>query len=108
MKFEFSPHVAVPVKDYDRAVEFYKKLMGLDVAYSDDNETELKCGDISLHVENNAGGRIFFEFKVKDIEKAKDQLVEAGCQVVEIAIPDGPKSYMITDPYGLSFHLLED
>ncbi|MBU0982281.1 MAG: VOC family protein [candidate division Zixibacteria bacterium] len=107
MKFEFSPHIAVPVREYERAVEFYKGLMGLDVAYSDGNETEFRCGETSLHVENNAGGRIFFEFKVDDLEAAKQQLVEAGCKAVAAAAPDGPKSYQITDPYGLSFHLWE-
>ena len=107
MKFKFSPHIAFHVRDYDRAVEFYENVLGLKQVYHDENETEFECGPIHLYAENNEAGMTLFEFEVNDLDEAVATLVENRCAAVETSTPEGDRSFMITDPFGLKFHLFE-
>jgi catechol 2,3-dioxygenase-like lactoylglutathione lyase family enzyme len=107
MKFKLSPHIAFHVKDYSNAVKFYEDVLGLKQVYHDEKETEFKCGPIHLYAENNDAGMTFFEFEVEDLEEAVTKLMENGCSAAETATPEGDRSYLITDPYGLTFHLFE-
>ncbi len=74
MQFRLSNCVAVQVRDYDKAVEFYHYVMGMEVSKKDDKETEMKCGPTTFYIENNEGGNTFLEFNVEDVEQAKDML----------------------------------
>ena len=107
MKFKFSPNIAFHVRDYHKAVQFYEHVLGLKQVYHDDNETEFECGQIHLYAENNEGGMTFFEFEVKDIDEAVTTLMENGCEAAETSTPEGDRSFLITDPFGLRFHLFE-
>jgi catechol 2,3-dioxygenase-like lactoylglutathione lyase family enzyme len=108
MKYHYSPHIAVQVKNYAEAIKFYRDVLGMEVVYQDDNETEFKCGPVSYHIENNDQGKVFFEFKVEDIDTAKSQLEAAGCNLVETSTPEGLKSFMAVDPYGMRFHIWQE
>jgi catechol 2,3-dioxygenase-like lactoylglutathione lyase family enzyme len=105
MTFEFSPHIAFQVNNYDSAIEFYEKTMGMKIIESTENETAFRCGNITFYVENTPKGNTFFEFVVEDLEKARDLLEEQGCTIKETVTPEGNKSYFVFDPYGLKFHL---
>lgn len=48
MKFEFSPHVAFQVKNYDQAVKFYKDVLGMEEVSTSESETHLKCGPVNF------------------------------------------------------------
>jgi catechol 2,3-dioxygenase-like lactoylglutathione lyase family enzyme len=108
MKFEYSPYIAVQVKDYDKAVDFYKRVMGMELTERKGNDTYLKSGPINFVIENNPEGAhkaAFFEFKVTRVKEAKELLEKEGCIVSETY---HEKSMMFSDPYGMRFHVWED
>ena len=108
MDFEFSPHIAFQVKDYEAAIEFYEKMLGMEVVHTDENETEFRCGPITFYVERSDDCHTFFEFKVDNLQDAIMRLKRAGCKTRETSVPEGPRSYIVTDPYGMRFHLWEE
>ena len=105
MKFEFSPYIAFQVKDYDNARKFYENVLGMEVIKSSGEETYFKKGDINFCVENSGSGLTFFEFKVDDVKSSKEKLEKEGCKVTQIY---SEKSMMISDPFGMRFHIWED
>jgi catechol 2,3-dioxygenase-like lactoylglutathione lyase family enzyme len=107
MIFEFSPHIAFQVKDYDKAIEFYEKTLGMKVLEKTENETAFRSGPLTFYVENTPKGNTFFEFSVQDLESARNLLVEQGCILKETVTPEGDKSYFVFDPYGMKFHLFQ-
>jgi catechol 2,3-dioxygenase-like lactoylglutathione lyase family enzyme len=105
MKFELSPHIAVQVSDYEKALAFYRDLIGMEIIEHGDDESELRCGPIHFHMERSEAGRTFFEFKVDDAEEARRLLEERGCTTAPTHLP---KSYLVADPFGLRYHIWEE
>ncbi|MGB4851703.1 MAG: VOC family protein [Ignavibacteria bacterium] len=105
MKFEFSPHIAFQVRDYEKAKKFYEDILGMENIKSTEKETHFKSGNINFYMENNEGGFTFFEFKVENIKEAKELLEKEGCHITKVY---GEKSIMFADPYGMRFHIWED
>ena len=103
MKFQFSPYVAVQVKDFDKAIDFYKRVMGMEFLETKDNDTYLKSGPMCFVFENALEGKsVFFEFKVSNIKEARELLEKEGCKVTHVY---SEKSIMFSDPYGMNFHV---
>ncbi len=71
MKFEFSPHIAIQVKDYAKAKDFYERVLGMEIVNVADKETHFKCGMMNFYVENNPSEKTFFEFKVESVFDAR-------------------------------------
>lgn len=107
LTFTFSPHIAVQVSRYREAIRFYRDVLGMGLEHQGERESELTCGPITFHVEDAPSGHTFFEFKVSDLARARDVLVEAGCTLQATSTPEGDESYLVSDPYGLKFHLFE-
>jgi catechol 2,3-dioxygenase-like lactoylglutathione lyase family enzyme len=105
MKYSFSPHIAVQVNDFEKALEFYQNVLGMEIVGTRDDETSLKCGPITFHVENSDRHSTFFEFIVEDAELAREELERAGCRTAPTHLP---KSYMVADPFGFKFHIWEE
>lgn len=108
MKFEYSPYVAIQVKDNDKAVDFYKRVLGMEFIEASKNDTYLKTGVMTFVFENTPDGahkNVFFEFKVDSVNEAKTLLESEGCKVLEVC---NDKSIMFQDPYGMNFHVWED
>jgi catechol 2,3-dioxygenase-like lactoylglutathione lyase family enzyme len=108
MKFEYSPYVALQVKDHDKAVDFYKRVLGMEFIEASDNDVYLKKDVITFVFENKPDGahkNTFFEFRVDDVNEAKTLLESEGCKVLQIY---NEKSIMFSDPYGMNFHIWED
>lgn len=102
----FSPHIAVGVRDYANAMEFYTKVLGLELKSQKDHESELVVDGLTLHIENNAADQqTWLEFRVDDAELLKTRLEAAGCDVRKTHLQ---KSYLVVDPYGMRFHIWED
>ncbi len=102
----FSPHIAVSVRDYDNALEFYSKVLGLSLTKRQDHESEFDAGGVTLHIENNAAEQhTWLEFRVEDVEVLKSKLELAGCILQRTHLQ---KSYLVVDPYGMRFHIWED
>jgi catechol 2,3-dioxygenase-like lactoylglutathione lyase family enzyme len=107
MKFEFSPYIAVQVQDNDKAVDFYKRVLGMEFIDSKGNDTYMDKDGINFVIENNpeGAGAVFFEFKTDNLTEAREALVKEGCTVLEAY---GPHSIMFSDPFGMNFHVWED
>jgi predicted enzyme related to lactoylglutathione lyase len=108
MKFEYSPYIAVPVKENSKAIDFYKRVLGMELTESKGNDTYMKLGFMNFVFENDPEGafkQVFFEFKVEDVKEAVDLLEFEGCKVLQVF---NEKSIMIMDPYGMRFHIWEE
>ena len=106
MKFEFSPYIAVQVKNYDKAIDFYKRVMGMEFVEAKGTDTYLKSGPLCFVFEKNPEGKeVFFEFKVSSVNEARELLEKEGCKVTCIY---SEKSIMFSDPYGMNFHVWEE
>jgi len=108
MKFEYSPYIAVQVKNYDKAVDFYQRVLGMEFVEKEGNDTYLQSGPINFCIENAPQGAhsvVFFEYKVFNVNEARKLLEREGCIVTEIY---NEKSMMFIDPYGMRFHVWEE
>lgn len=106
MNFTFSPHIAIKVKDYEKACVFYKEVLGFDEVIKKQNETHFNKNGINFYIENDASQEAtFFEFKVDSVKEALILLELDGCVITERY---SETSIMIKDPYGMRFHLWED
>jgi catechol 2,3-dioxygenase-like lactoylglutathione lyase family enzyme len=106
MRFDFSPYVAVQVKDYDKAIDFYKRVIGMEFIEQKGKDTYLKSGPMCFVFENVPEGKsVFFEFKVDSVNEARDLLEKEGCRVTQVF---SEKSMMFADPYGMNFHVWEE
>jgi len=108
MIFEFSPYIAVQVKDNDKAIDFYKRVLGMEFIKQEGNDTYMKSGPVNFCFENapqGAHSNVFFEFKVESINAACKVLESEGCTVIQVF---SDKSMMFKDPYGMRFHVLEE
>ena len=108
MAFKFSPYIAIPVKDNDKAIDFYKRVMGMELKEAKGNDTYLNKDGVNFVFENNpedAFNAVYFEFKVDNVLETRMMLVNEGCIVTQTF---SDKSVMIQDPYGMRFHIWED
>ena len=105
MLFKFVHHIAFQVKDYEKAIEFYKEVMGMEVKEKTDKETQLQCGSVTFYVENSPNGNTFYAFEVDDLNTAREKLVQAGCKVTEDVNPSANEGFMVRDPFGMKFYL---
>lgn len=108
MKFEYSPYIAIPVKDNDNAVDFYKRVLGMELTDSKGADTYMKLGLMNFVFENNPDGafkHVFFEFRTDDLKEAKSVLEREGCKILQVY---NEHSIMFIDPYGMRFHVWEE
>jgi catechol 2,3-dioxygenase-like lactoylglutathione lyase family enzyme len=105
MKFEFSPHVAFDVTRYEKAIQFYTGVLGMELVKKDDEEAELRSNGFSFHITHRDAFNTYFEFNVEDAEAARELLEANGCSSIETLTPEGETSYLITDPYGMNFQI---
>ena len=106
MKFEFSPYIAIHVQDYEKAVAFYQRVLGMDFIEAKGNDTYLNKDGINFVFEKSEKpGMVFFEFKTDNLYEAKAALEKEGCKVTQ---QYGRHSMMFSDPFGMNFHVWED
>lgn len=112
--FRLTRFVAVQVRDWDEAIVFYRDVIGLRLAAGHSNEVRFDGDAITLFVERiddgeplaapaRFAGKTFMEFEVSDFASASAQLLAAGCRISPSGA--GPLSAMVSDPFGLSFHI---
>jgi uncharacterized glyoxalase superfamily protein PhnB len=105
INFEFSPYIALQVRNFDAAVEFYKNTLGFDLIKKYQKEAHFKKGKMNIFVEKQKPGRVILEFKVEDFDEAKDLLEKQGCEIVMLY---NKKSALFQDPYGVTFHIFQE
>lgn len=102
--YQLTNNIAVAVRDYEKAIPFYKDILGMNVVETFDNETQMEICGTNFFIEDHLENQVFLEFAVDKIEEAKAQLLEHGCEVTK---EYSQTSIMVSDPYGLKFHVYE-
>lgn len=106
MKLEFSPYIAIHVQDYEKAVDFYKRVLGMDFIDAKGNDTYLNKDGINFVFEKaGKAGMVFFEFMTDNLTEARAALEKEGCKVTQ---QYNEHSMMFSDPFGMNFHVWED
>ena len=106
MPFKFSRCLCLQVLDLDRALAFYHDVLGLEVVNQDPDGFELKAEPVRLFLDRGPHLGPIMEFLVPDVEKAKEELLHSGCQVVRWEGPGG--CCYLRDPLGFVFNLYEE
>ncbi len=83
VKIEATNCIAIPVKEYTKALDFYENVMKMEVNQTGEDETAFQSGDLTIFIENNPNGQVLLEFRVEDIETAKKALLNADCQITK-------------------------
>ncbi len=80
--------------------------MGLPIVERTGDTVEFKSGEIRLFVQEKEQLGPIMEFIVPDLEKAKAELGEQGCQILRWQ--GKGNDCFIRDPFGFVFNLWED
>jgi methylmalonyl-CoA/ethylmalonyl-CoA epimerase len=75
--------IAVPVKDFDRAIHFYKELLGLPLLFNTGTLAFFDCNGVRLLLslpekEEFANASSIIYFQVEDIKQSYEDLLEKG------------------------------
>ncbi len=112
--FKLSPNIAINVSHSELAAKFYQDTFGFECIKSHTTPNrgiEMKSGATSFWIDQGSKpedtGKVFFEFYVEDLEKAKAKLLEVGCKSLYLTTTTSHIGEMFKDPYGLNFHLYE-
>jgi catechol 2,3-dioxygenase-like lactoylglutathione lyase family enzyme len=106
MPFKFSRCLCLQTPDVDRAVAFYHRVMGLEVTYRDGNNAELEAGSYRLFIDQGPCLGPIMEFLVPNVEVAKEELLQVGCEVVRWEGAGG--CCYLRDPFGFVFNVYEE
>lgn len=106
MQFRMTKHIAINVRDYKKAILFYRDTLGWEVIKEGTRETHFVKGDTNFYIEEKGGKpyEVFFEYEVEDIEAAKVKLLSEGCAISQSY---SPQSIMFSDAYGTNFHVYQ-
>lgn len=106
MRFKFSRCLALETPDFNRALDFYQNVIGLEVVRREGSTFELKAGQFRLFIDKGETMGPVMEFLVLELDKARDRLIKAGCKVVRW---EGKgKCCFMSDPFGFIFNLYEE
>jgi len=104
-KFASIRDIIIHTGKFEEAVRFYEQTLELPVTMRSDKLVGFETGSFQLFVDGRDLLRMapVFEFGVADVDKAKQDLLAAGCAVVA-EDASVPRCY-IKDPHGLVFNL---
>ncbi|CAG9621631.1 DUF899 family protein [Sutcliffiella rhizosphaerae] len=105
-QYQLTNNIALQVREYEKAIHFYHRIFGMKPIKSTESETHFSLNNTNIYIEDKEykSGTLFLEFAVVDINKAIQELNNFDCNIIK---KYNDKSYMIRDPFGLSFHLFE-
>jgi len=106
MPFKFSRCILLQTPKLEELVEFYNKVFGLQVADTSTHSIELATGSPRLFLDREPASGIVMEFLVPDLEKAKEEVLAAGCTI--LTWEGKGKPCYIRDPFGFTFNLYEE
>jgi len=106
MPFKFSRCISFQTPDYERAVEFYQRVLGFKVVDRPEDYVELDAEQNRLFLAKASTSVPVHELIVPDLEAARDELIANGCEVVRW---EGKgKDCYIRDPFGFMFNIWEE
>jgi catechol 2,3-dioxygenase-like lactoylglutathione lyase family enzyme len=106
MPFKLSRCISLRHPARDRVVEFYRNVLGFDLAGQVGEAFELKTEPIRLFVDRDEPRELVLELLVPDLEAAREELIAAGCRVIKWE-GKGRDCY-IRDPFGTTYNLWEE
>ena len=101
--FKASRDVIARTEKWSEALKFYGSVLGLPITHRSETIVGFETGSFCLYVEQGKEHGPVFDFLVPNIQAAKQQLVAAGCTIIE-ENPAVPRCY-IRDPFGLVFNI---
>lgn len=105
MNFRLSKCIAVNVKDYEKAIAFYRDTLGWELVKYTPTESQFNKGELTFFIEaSDKPYDVFFEYEVDNFEEAKAKLLSEGCTIRQ---EYSTRNMMFTDPYGMNFHVYE-
>ena len=106
MHFQLSPCIAINIRQYEKAIAFYRDVLGFEVVKYSPRETHFRKGNTQFFIELDEAraGKVFFEFEVENFAEAEKLLREQGCQLIS---PFSPRNAMFSDAFGMNFHVYE-
>ena len=105
MANKFGTDILLQAPDPKGAASFYVKQLGFEVTAETPQIISLHGEHINFFIERGPALGPVLEVTVKDVAKAKLQLVENGCKIVKDE-PDFPRCY-VKDLNGLIYNLTE-
>ena len=106
MPYKFSRCFAMQHPRHNELIDFYKNIIGLKPVESDADYAEFDTAPVRLFADQGSEQALIFELIVPDLEKAQQELVAHGCEVVRW---EGKgKTCYIRDPFGFLFNVWED
>ena len=99
----FGTDILIQAPDLKAAASFYAGLLGFEITGETPHLLSLHGKHINLFIERGPVLGAVLEVAVDDVAKAKQRLVEAGCEIVKDE-PDFPRCY-VKDPFGLIYNL---
>jgi len=106
MPFKLSRCINLRSPAQEQVVEFYRKVLGFEVSGKVGEAFEMKTDSIRLFVDKAESRELVLELLVPDLEKARDELMAAGCQV--ICWEGKGKDCYVRDPFGTTYNLWEE
>lgn len=106
MSFKFSRCICLQSPDAEKALAFYRDVLKLPQVNATDEMPELKAENNRLFFDAGELRGPILEFIVPDLEKAKAELLAAGCTVIRWDGKGG--CCYLQDPFGFWFNLWED
>src|SRR4051794_40058470 len=103
MSYASSRDVILRTPHWDKAIHFYRVVLGLPVISETRTIIGFETGKFRLYVEDGEAHGPVFEFFVPDVQSEKSRLLAAGCVLIE-EDASVPRVY-IRDPQGLAFNL---
>jgi catechol 2,3-dioxygenase-like lactoylglutathione lyase family enzyme len=101
--FQSARDVIIRTEKWSEAVQFYGSILGLPMVSESAAMVGFETGSFRLYVEKGREHGPVFEFLVADVQAAKQELLAAGCTLVE-EDPSLPRCY-VKDPFGVVFNI---
>lgn len=106
LHFRSDRDMAIHAPDLDKAKTFYHGVMGFPVVEQSESHLAFDTGHFTLWVNLDDEPRSFVPaFAVSSYERAKQALVEAGCEILRDS-PKGRNLYF-SDPFGFVADIIE-
>ena len=103
MSYRLSKNINLETPNLEEAVQFYHEVLGLRIAEMGKDWARFDTGAVNLFITEGKSLGPITEFKVADLDKARNELMEKGCIVVTWEGKGNP-CYM-RDPFGFVFNL---
>jgi hypothetical protein len=103
MANRFGSDILIQAQDPMKAALFYVEHLGFEITDDNPKMIGLHGKHINLFIEPGPRLGPVLEVTVDSVEKAKEQLVKNGCEIIKDE-PDFPRCY-VKDPHGLIYNL---